>query len=141
MAGWSHIDVQSISGYLLLCGWMLQRILAAMILRGDHFIWLVITQHGVNDLADFVHDSADSNRLLPGRTFACVKIVDYRIYGFFCPLVYLKVINRNHMKDAPCQGGTTFGHMNPVPGKFTGLFHCGVKAKVCKKLRLSVKWR
>ncbi len=113
---------------------MFRCIAFTMLLRSDHFKWLIIPEHGKNDVTDFMHYSSDSNVFLFAPAFFGVVIMDDWIYGHFCPIVHLKVIKGYHMQDPPCKAGSALGHMDFVAIKFTGLLYGRVKAEVGIKL-------
>ena len=114
--------------------WMCCQILLAVFLGSDDLKWSMITEHGKNDVADFMHDSSDSNVFLLTFAFVCVAAVDNRIYGCFCSFIHLKVIERHHMQDTPGKAGTPLGHVDFVTIELAGLLYGRIQAKVGIKL-------
>ena len=94
----------------------------AVFLRRDDLEGFVIPEHGKDDVADLMHDSAHCYRLFLAGTLPGVIVVNYRIHRRTAPLINLYVIERSHVKDTSGKAGTTFGHMDFIAIEFPGLF-------------------
>ena len=110
------------------------KILLTMFLGSDDLKRLMISEHGKNDVADFMHDSPDSHVFLLAFAFVGIVTVDHRIYWCFCPFIYLKVIERYHMQDTPGKAGTSLGHVDFVTVEFAGLLYGRIQTEVGIKL-------
>ena len=108
------------------------QILLTVFLGSDDLKRFIIPEHGKNNVADFMHDSPDSHVFLLVFAFVGIVAVDHRIYWYFCPFFHLKVIERDHMQDAPGKAGTPLGHVNLVTVKLAGLLYGRIQAKVGK---------
>ena len=115
------------------------KILLTMFLGSNDLKRLMISEHGKNDVADFMHDSPDSHVFLLAFAFVGIVTVDHRIYWCFCPFIHLKVIERHHMQDTPGKAGTPLGHVDFVPIELAGLLHGRIQAEVRIKLLLGRK--
>ena len=110
------------------------KILLTMFLGSDDLKRLMISEHGKNDVADFMHDSPDSHVFLLAFAFVGIIAVDNWIYWCFCPFIHLKIIDSHHMQDTPGKAGAPLGHMDFVPVKLAGLLHGRIQAEVGIKL-------
>ena len=106
----------------------------AVLLRSDDLEGFVIPEHGKNDVADLMHDSAHCYCLFLAGTLPGVVVVNYRIHGCAAPFINLYVIERNHMKNPSGKAGAALGHMYFIAIELSGLFDSRVKPKVGVKL-------
>ena len=86
----TYVEILKIYENLLSCVLCLARmrckILLTVFLRGDDLKRLIISEHGKNNVADFMHDSPV---FLLVFAFAGIVAVDHRIYRCFRPFVHL----------------------------------------------------
>lgn len=99
------------------------RIAFAVLLWRYHFKRFIVSEHCKDDVTNLVHHSPNSYVLLLGFAFVGVIAVNDWIYRHPTACVYLKIIERHHMQDAPGQTGTPFWHMYLVPVEFPRLLY------------------
>ena len=84
------MEIQKIYENMFSCVLCLARmrckILLTVFLRSDDLKRLIISEHGKNDVADFMHDS---HVFLLVFAFVGIVAVDHRIYWCFRPFVHL----------------------------------------------------
>ena len=107
---------------------------SAVFFRSDDLKRFVIPEHGKDDVADLMHDSAHCYRLFLAGTLPGVVVVNYRIHRCAASFGNLYVIERGHMKNPSGKAGATLGHMYFIAIELSGLFDSGVKPKVGVKL-------
>ena len=107
---------------------------SAVFFRSDDFKRFVIPEHGKDDVADLMHDSAHCYWLFLPGALPGVIVVNYRIHRCAASFINLYVIERGHVKNTPGKAGATFGHMDFIAIEFSGLFDSRVKPKVGVKL-------
>ena len=110
------------------------QILFTVFFRRNEFKRSIIPEHGENDVADFVHDSSDSNNLFLAGAFADVVIINDRIYRRFCTFIHFQVVYGDHMQDTPGKAGAPLGHMDPVSMEFARIIYTGIHPKVSIEL-------
>ena len=102
----------------------------AVLLRSDDLEGFVIPEHGKNDVADLMHDSAHRYRLFLAGTLPGVIVVNHRIHRRAAPFINFYVIERDHVKDPSGKAGATFGHMDFIAIEFSRLFDSGEAGRV-----------
>ena len=122
-----------------LCGfpylvWMLCGKAPAVLFRGDDLEGFVIPEHGKDDVADLMHDSAHCYRLFLAGTLLGVEVVNHRIHRRAASFINLYVIECDHVKDTSGKAGAAFGHMDFIAIEFPRLFDGRVESKVSVKL-------
>ena len=74
-----------------------------MFLWSNDLIWSVVAKHGVDDVADLMHDGTYCNIFLFGLAFKGVVLINHRIYRSLSALFYYQIVYRNHMENTPCK--------------------------------------
>ena len=106
------------------------QILFTVFFRRNEFKRFIIPEHSENNVADFVHNSSDSNNLFLAGAFADVVIINDRIYRRFCSFIHFQVVYGYHMQDTPGKAGAPLGHVNSVPMELAGIVYTGIQPKV-----------
>ena len=84
-----YLEVSNLLSCVLCLARMRCKILLTVFLRSDDLKRLIISEHGKNDVADFLHDSPDSHVFLLAFAFVGIVAVDHWIYWCFRPFVHL----------------------------------------------------
>ena len=93
----------------------------------------VITENSENNVADFVHDSAESDHFNFGFAFEEIILPE----GWIMWNTFSGDANANDSDSengASCDGRTTFGHFDISARKIAGLLDGGVNAEIGEKL-------
>ena len=106
----------------------------AVLLRSDDLKGFVIPEHGKDDVADLMHDSAHCYRFFLAGTLPGVIVVNHRVYRRAASLIDLYVIERNHVKNTSGKARAPFGHVDFIAIEFPRLFDSGVKPQIGIKL-------
>ena len=110
------------------------QILFTVFFRRNGFKRFIIPEHSENDVADFVHNSSDSNNLFLAGAFAGVVIINDRIYRRFCSFIHFQVVYGDYMQDTPGKAGAPPGHMDPVSMELAGIIYTRIHPKVSIEL-------
>ena len=94
----------------------------AVLLRSDDLKGFVIPEHGKDDVADLMHDSAHCYRFFLAGTLPGVIVVNHRVYRRAASLIDLYVIERNHVKNTSGKARAPFGHVDFIAIEFPRLF-------------------